>query len=280
MRAKTPMFSSGTIEAIARKIGDAYTGGQITSLLFDSGCGKFDPGTPGTKWVRVAEAIERHQRHQGDGHPLLVVARSSVEPGRLLSSNYQDVAARLRDNLNAVLSTEGYALGEDGRIRRITKKFSYEEAQRKAQSLSEHLSKRGSHEEVLKHCRDTLLQHEDDYYEVVFEAAKGLEERIRRISGSNLDGRRLAQNVLSKSNRLVPINSGKNSTEQNEQESIRLFTEGIIAGFRNPPAHNSRLNWRVSEQDAQDVLGLLALIHRRLDAAEKMLRSGASDSLR
>ena len=279
MRKLVLAFSSGTVETVAKLVGDAYTGSQISSLLIDSECGQFDSGPPRTKWARIAAAVECKQKAQGDGHPLLYVAKKSVEPGRLFSSKYPDAAKGLRAELNTVLSTEGYALDEDGTIRRTKQKASYEDAQNRARSLREHLRKRGSHEEVLRHCRDSLLQTEHDYYEVVFEAAKGLEDRLQKMSRTELDGRELAQNVLCAKNRTIPINTGKTKTERNEQESIRLFVEGVIAGFRNPPAHRTRLDWKVSEQDAQDVLGLLALIHRRLDAAEEILGNGVGDSV-
>lgn len=279
MRKKIPAFSSGTVETVARAVGETYTGSQITSLLIDSKCAQFDSGPPHTKWARIAEAIERKQKAQGDGNPLLYVVKKSIEPGRLFSSKNADAAEGLRAELATVLSTEGYALDEDGTIRRAKQKASYEDARNRARGLREHLRKRGSHEEVLKHCRDSLLQTEDDYYEVVFEAAKGLEDRVRKMSHSELDGRKLAQNVLGAKNRTIPFNTGETKTERNEQESMRLLVEGVIAGFRNPPAHRTRLDWKVSEQDAQDVLGLLALIHRRLDAAEEILRNGGGDAI-
>jgi uncharacterized protein (TIGR02391 family) len=57
-------------------------------------------------------------------------------------------------------------------------------------------------------------------------------------------------------------------TERNEQEGIALLAEGAFAAFRNP-AHEPRLVWEVTEQDALDVLGTLSMIHRRLDSARR-----------
>ena len=35
--------------------------------------------------------------------------------------------------------------------------------------------------------------------------------------------------------------------------------------FRNPAAHEARINWRMNKADAADLLSLALLIHRRLD---------------
>jgi hypothetical protein len=40
------------------------------------------------------------------------------------------------------------------------------------------------------------------------------------------------------------------------------MAEGVFAAFRNPAAHEPRLVWEVSEQDALDVVGTLSMIHR------------------
>ncbi len=37
--------------------------------------------------------------------------------------------------------------------------------------------------------------------------------------------------------------------------------------FRNPTAHEARINWDMKKEDAEDLLSLVSLIHRRIDAA-------------
>ena len=37
--------------------------------------------------------------------------------------------------------------------------------------------------------------------------------------------------------------------------------------FRNPTAHAPRVQWEMTREDAEDLLSLVSLIHRRLDAA-------------
>lgn len=117
MGSKVPAFSSGTVEKVAKLIGEVYSGRQITSLLHDIKCGRFDPGDGITKWKRVDGTISRQQVVQGDGRPLLAVACKAVEPSRLMSAEYPEAAEHLHAELDTVLSTDGYGLTDDGRAR-------------------------------------------------------------------------------------------------------------------------------------------------------------------
>ncbi len=40
--------------------------------------------------------------------------------------------------------------------------------------------------------------------------------------------------------------------------------------FRNPTAHEARVKWQMSKEDAEDLLSLASLIHRRLDGARRL----------
>jgi hypothetical protein len=42
--------------------------------------------------------------------------------------------------------------------------------------------------------------------------------------------------------------------------------------IRNPLAHNPRLEWDMTEQDALDILTTISLVHRRLDMAYRYRR--------
>lgn len=107
----------------------------------------------------------------------------------------------------------------------------------------------------IRHCRPELLR--KDCYEAVFEAVKGLGARLREKSGLDEDGRALVQAALRGKQPRVLITAYSTVTERNEQEGVALLAEGVFAAFRNPAAHEPRLEWEVSEQDALDVLGTL-----------------------
>ncbi|WP_348630827.1 TIGR02391 family protein [Mesorhizobium sp. M4B.F.Ca.ET.203.01.1.1] len=60
---------------------------------------------------------------------------------------------------------------------------------------------------------------------------------------------------------------------QDEQKGFGNLLKGTFGMFRNPMAHEARINWAMSKEDAEDLLSLVSLIHRRLDAASMPPRS-------
>lgn len=255
-------FSTGTIEAVGKVLGDLYSGSELTRIIVEA---KFlDPlGEGQTKWKRLAAAMHATQARQGDGQPVLVLVRISLASDRVWSR--QPEAAVARDELTQILSLSGYAVREDGRVIRASRTSTASEASARSERLHQLLTARGAHAEVIRHCRPELLR--KDCYAAVFEAVKGLGARMREKSGLDEDGRALVQATLRGKQPRVLLTDCSTVTERNEQQGIALLAEGIFAAFRNPAAHEPRLVWEVSEQDALDVLGTLSMIHRRLDNA-------------
>ncbi|MFD2053722.1 TIGR02391 family protein [Mesorhizobium calcicola] len=66
---------------------------------------------------------------------------------------------------------------------------------------------------------------------------------------------------------MLAINALATKSEQDEQKGFGNLLKGTFGMFRNPTAHEARINWTMSKEDAEDLLSLVSLIHRRLDAA-------------
>jgi len=101
----------------------------------------------------------------------------------------------------------------------------------------------------------------------VFEAIKGLGARLREIAGVDADGHALVDQTLAGQAPTIQINTGSTRTERDEQLGVANLAKGLFSAFRNPAAHEPRLQWNLTELDALEVLGTLSLIHRRLDQA-------------
>ena len=61
------------------------------------------------------------------------------------------------------------------------------------------------------------------------------------------------------------------SLSSSEQSGFANLIKGTFGMFRNSSAHEARILWAVSKEDAEDLLSLASLIHRRLDAAKKSI---------
>ncbi|MGZ9829502.1 TIGR02391 family protein [Tsukamurella ocularis] len=256
-----PPFSAGIIEAVARAVGELYSGSELTQLLADTRLPAPLDAT-NTKWRRLDASLREQQNKQRDGRPVLALVIAAMSPDRTLSRRAKAVVAR--DEVNQALSLAGFMVRESGTIGRTEQTTTDADAAKRSTRLLTYLRDRGAHEQVLAHCRADLLRH--DYYEAVFEAIKGLGDRLRRISGLDLDGSRLVQQSLGGKTPVVKLNALDTETKRNEQRGVALLAEGLFAAFRNPSAHEPRTNWVMSEQDALDVLGTASMVHRRLDA--------------
>ena len=118
------------------------------------------------------------------------------------------------------------------------------------------------HHEVLKYCRTELLQ--DNYFHAVFEASKGLAQRIRDLSGIQSDGAALVDRVFSIERPILAINTLQTETEKTEHKGFAALLKGCFGAVRNPLAHEPKILWD-GEDDAADYLSLISLLHRKLD---------------
>lgn len=223
-------------------------------------------GSSMTKWRRLAAAMDDKQARQRDGRPVVAVILQAMAPDRTLSR--REAAGIARDQLNQVLSLSGYRVTDKGRVALTTRTTTDSEAAARSERMHTLLSERGGHADVLRYCRPDLLR--TDFYEAVFESIKGLGHRLRTMGGHDEDGPRLVESILEGSDPVVLLNDRANQSQRDEQRGVALLIKGLFAAFRNPQAHEPRIVWTMSEQDALDVLGTLSMIHRRLDRA--MLR--------
>ena len=87
------------------------------------------------------------------------------------------------------------------------------------------------------------------------------------MTGVDGDGYGLVEATMAGSSPRLRINPLGTRTQRDEQLGLANLAKGLFSAFRNPAAHEPRIEWSLSEQDALDVLGTLSVIHRRLDVA-------------
>ena len=78
---------------------------------------------------------------------------------------------------------------------------------------------------------------------------------------------------------ILAINPLLTQTQQGEQRGFVSLLKGLYGTIRNPLAHDPKIEWDMSEQDALDILTMISLVHRKLDgAALPSLRYGTRRS--
>ncbi len=132
------------------------------------------------------------------------------------------------------------------------------------------LRRRGVHAQVVRYCEEELLRR--SLFHAVFEATKGVSERLRQMTGLTADGAELVDQCFGAraGTPLVRINAYGTDSQTSEHRGFVNLLKGTFGMFRNPPAHTPRATagWALPEPDALDLFSPLSLIHRRLDDAQ------------
>jgi len=118
---------------------------------------------------------------------------------------------------------------------------------------------------LLRFCREELLA--DNYFHAVMEAVKSVADKLRARTGLTDDGAALVDRAFTANPPMLAINPLKTESKKMEQKGFAHLLRGTFGMFRNPTAHEARINWPMTKDDAEDLFSLVSLIHRRLDAA-------------
>jgi len=256
--SKVPPLSEGQVEALAKLLGDCGSGTDITRVLDDRGL--IDNSGESTKWRRLYGVFLETQRKQGCANSVLDFIQSFLTPARFVgrSEEFEDH----RRELNSVLAFSGLEYGADGQFRQRESAKTLDEAEQRVKTIRGKFKSRRIHPEVLKYCQTELMQ--DNYFHAVFEATKGLAQRIRDMSGVKADGAVLVDRVFSIERPILAINTLQTESEKSEHKGFAALIKGCFAAVRNPLAHEPKILWE-GEDDAADYLSLISLLHRKLD---------------
>jgi uncharacterized protein (TIGR02391 family) len=262
-------FSQDQLEAIADALGDTthgLTASEIQHLLASSKM--TDPG-PITKRIRIFNAFVESQNTKRNRTNVLEFIRLAMKPARY--SRQPGRYEPMRALLNQALAFAGLVVDEAGNLTSAEAARTLPEAQRCARELRADLEGRGVHPDVLKFCQAELLA--DNYFHAVQEAVKSVADKMRARTGLADDGAALVDRVLTGDPPLLAINPRGTASERSEQSGFANLVRGTFGMFRNPTAHEARIHWTMSKEDAEDLLTIVSLIHRRLDRAHMPSRA-------
>ena len=95
-------------------------------------------------------------------------------------------------------------------------------------------------------------------------------ERVRDLSGLNIDGTELFQTAFSRKNPLIVLNQLNTESEINEYNGLKELLLSICHLVRNPTAHTPKINWKMNEDEAIDILSIISFAHNYLDKCYQM----------
>lgn len=260
-----PPFDPGTLEAIAKVLGGAGSGADISRYFQTSGL--FDDSGESTKWRRLNAVFLKSQATTKSANQVLAFIKSYIVSTRFVGR--RDEFEHHRSELNAILILHGLEYGKDGQFRYTDQAKTLDEAEARVHGIRNKLAVRNAHHEVYKYCHPELMQ--DNYFHAVFEACKGLFQRVRDLSGIEADGANLVDKVFSVETPYLVFNTLQTETEKSEHKGFAQLLKGCAAAIRNPLAHGPKILWQ-GEIDAADYLTLISMLHRKLDQCVKVPR--------
>lgn len=254
-----------------------YTKTELTRLLQQSGieivsdekCSNgyvYQIGLNKRDWLYNCLAMEINKSHSLNRVYLFL--EKALNPVAFTDERNRDKYNYLLEGTNKALLLAGLEITMEGKLIEVVQAKTLDEVDRRVNSLRRQLYNRAIHNEVQKYCIKDYLQ--KDYYDAVFEAAKGLAERVRQITGLTTDGGTLFQTAFSKNDPYLFFNSMQTDSEKSEFTGVKELMEAIFHLARNPAAHTPKINWKVDETKALDILTLISFSHKYLDECHKM----------
>lgn len=223
--------------------------------------------TDSPRWQRIYNTLAVRQNETGTGNYVMKFIQTALQPRRFVERPL--VFDDLRERANLLLAFRGYQLTPKGQFMAVSSAQTVSEARQRANRLRDELERRGVHQDVLRFCREELLQ--ENYFHAVLEATKSVADKLREKTGLTGDGADLVQLAcgLPKdgSAPLLAFNALSNDSERCEHKGLGNLLTGFFGTFRNPAAHAPKIFWSVNEQDALDLLTMASFLYRRLDFA-------------
>ncbi|MCD2257402.1 TIGR02391 family protein [Lactobacillus sp. CC-MHH1034] len=263
----TKSIDNTVIENISKVLGEYTTGGKITSMFHALKLVDFDEtenrGITTTKWRRLNESITYKCSITKNAKPFFETIEYIMRPQNFLDK--PNVWHNGLHDINAQLIFYGYELTDAGKIVHIKSVSSFSDAQNRLKSFSNKLDEINIHPEVKKYCQKEFL--EEDYFHAVFEASKGLLQRVRNLSELSEDGQQLIDVALNRNRPVILIKGNKleTKTELSQYNGLKELLKAIIFLYRNPQAHIPKLYDSTSVDDAVSAFSVISVAQSILD---------------
>ncbi|WP_231105508.1 TIGR02391 family protein [Enterococcus hirae] len=260
-------IDNALIEEISIILADVLTGSKITTMFQYLNFKDFDQinnlPTTSTKWRRLNETISYHCSVSKNAKPLFKVTQYVMQPQKFIDK--PELWKSTLKAINSKLIFYGFELNDSGKIIPSVRVDSFSEAQKRLLSFQDKLSDYDIHEQTMFYCKEEFLK--ENYFHAIFEASKGLLNRVRSISELTEDGSLLIDKafILKRPVILIKNNMLSTLTEKSEYNGLKSLLNTIVYLYRNPQAHEPKLYNPKSETDAITAFTLISLAHRILD---------------
>jgi uncharacterized protein (TIGR02391 family) len=255
-----PNFHLSALEAIAKIIGERYTGSEITAFFRKAGFPQISHDGS-TKWRFTFAALEHVQKATNGNINIAKIIETLCNPQEFFGR--PEEYTRIVDEIDEIMGFYGLCVDPKTGKLLVSEKAKAELRERES-AEAKALDSRLLHREVIKHGRELFVR--GRHFHAVFECCKAFDRLVASKSLINEHGDKLMGIALSLSGPLK-LNTQRTQSEVNEQEGIMHLCKGLMRAIRNPEAHEPELDWPINQQDALDILSLISFLYRKIESA-------------
>lgn len=246
--------NSQQLENLSRTLADFTTGTKISNMLENLNMNEFPCSPNDTKWKRLHTAFCNSQNKLHSSSEVLQCIEWIVYPQNFINDKY--IWEDAINKINKVIQFNGLKLNNMGKIVKISKPNTFDEAYNRYSSLINNLKPFKIHPRILSICNKEILS--NDYYSLIFESSKLAIKKVQEISNYDFDGINLINKCFDSKKPIIVLNSLSNNQEKNLYFSLKAMLNLIIYMYRNPKAHELKAYDTSSEKDAIEALILIS----------------------
>lgn len=221
-----------------------------------------------SKTERLYQAFVSNQQINHCGNHVLAFIKGLICPKR-----YDDEVEfeNDRSSINEILLYEGLEVNLKGEILQTSKAKTISEAKQRSSRLKQKIQGISIHPDIFQFCEEEWLK--ESYFHAILEISKSISAKLQEKSGfKHMDGAELVEKCLGLGKDKKPVlafNTLENLSEESEHKGFTNFIKGFLGMYRNPKAHNPRMNEDTQIEAMIEVLVIASIIHRKLDKTYK-----------
>lgn len=255
-----PKFDEQALKNLAGILANVLSHSKITDMLLMC---QIPEAEGSNKQDRLYYAFKSIQDRNGCANNVVDFIQKTISPRR-----YDDNEKFETDRaaINEKLLYEGYVMNEKGQMQQCKKAHTITEAKERSQKIKTKIRGMKIHSEIIRYCDEEWLK--EDYFHAIEEVAKSVFDRLRQMTGIQQDGAALVTSCFSIGQSGLPLlalNKLETLSEKSEQTGFLNFCTGFYGLYRNPKAHDARVNEEVKLEQFAEVLVVASIIHERLD---------------
>lgn len=256
---------------------DVISDGELGILLLSSDIPDANPNASRHRRLLTAMIAEQERARCADS-----IAKFLRRTGyHIKTKRGEDAYKRYIREMNQILSFAGLELDNNANLDKASLKpqvdgakhmYVAPEAEERAKQLKSLIRARHLHPDLELSCRAEFFV-EPGYFVFLTEATKVLLEKVKSKSNLRVDNPGIAEQAFAfpwKGEPVLAFNQFEADSDRSEQFSLMVLLKAMFLIVQDEQSGKYRHGWKLSQDDALDLLTMISFFHRKIDKAKKM----------